>query len=406
MAPLLTPLYLALVAMMVQQACATLGRATLPVIAPVAMTDLGVSPALLGIFVGMASLAGMATTLGCGSFILRHGALRMTQAGMVIMAVGLTGCASGSLIVLGLSAILIGVGSAISTPASSHLLARYATPAQAPMVFSIKQTGVPVGLMAAGFVAPVLVGTLGWQQALLIVALLCVTIPLLLQPIRTRFDADRQPSQPFALTDVRDTLMMVLREPQLRAMAAAAFSFVGLQSVFSAFLVIFLVEGLGYSLTSGGQIFSFAMGMAIPVRIGWGWVAGGSASPRRMLGGFGIVMAVASAGMALVTPEWPVVAVIALAVVLSVTALSWHGVLLAEVARLAPPGRVGATTGGVLSFGDAAAMLMPLIFSATIAITGGYRSGFVVAAVPPLAAAAFLLSGSRRREGRQDAPGR
>ena len=36
---------------------------------------------------------------------------------------------------------------------------------------------------------------------------------------------------------------------------------------------------------------------------------------------------------------------------MSLTAVSWHGVLLAEVARLAPAGRIGSTTGAVLAFG-------------------------------------------------------
>ena len=37
----------------------------------------------------------------------------------------------------------IGIGSSVSTPASSHLLARYSPPKYAPLIFSVKQTGVP-----------------------------------------------------------------------------------------------------------------------------------------------------------------------------------------------------------------------------------------------------------------------
>jgi hypothetical protein len=45
---------------------------------------------------------------------------------------------------------------------------------------------------------------------------------------------------------------------------------------------------------------------------------------------------------------------------MSITALSWNGVLLAEAARLAPEGMRGSATGGVLSFGQIGALLMPL----------------------------------------------
>ena len=66
---------------------------------------------------------------------------------------------------------------------------------------------------------------------------------------------------------------------------------------------------------------------------------------------------------------------------MSVTAVSWHGVLLAEVARLSPPGRIGATTGAVLAFGDAGALVLPLLFSVALSLTGGYGSGFLIGAL-------------------------
>lgn len=62
--------------------------------------------------------------------------------------------ASASLPLLAVGAFVGGLGQAISTPSSSHLLGRLAPPRLAPLVFSIKQTGVPVGLMLGGVVAP------------------------------------------------------------------------------------------------------------------------------------------------------------------------------------------------------------------------------------------------------------
>ena len=71
--------------------------------------------------------------------------------GLLINAPGLT-----LLFVFG--AIITGLGGGPSTPASSQILARYAEPAQAPLIFSIKQTGVPVGeivkAVAAKYDAP------------------------------------------------------------------------------------------------------------------------------------------------------------------------------------------------------------------------------------------------------------
>jgi len=62
--------------------------------------------------------------------------------------------------------------------------------------------------------------------------------------------------------------------------------------------------------------------------------------------------------------------------------MSWHGILLSESARLAPFGRAGAVTGGVLSFGQMGAFLCPSVFSLLLRVTGGYAAGWAVCAIP------------------------
>lgn len=376
--------------MFLQQACATMGRATIPIIAPATVADLGIDPALVGVFVGTTAVAGLLTTLGCSGFIIRYGAIRITQVGMASLALGLAAAATGLLPVFAVAALAIGLGSAVSTPASSHLLVRYATPRQGPLVFSIKQTGVPLGLMMSGVLAPFLVVLVGWRGSLLAMAAMCLAVALPLQLLRARYDDDRNPGQPLSVLDIKTTVLEVLARPDLRLLGLAAFSFVGLQSVFSAFLVLYLVEGLGYGLAEAGTVFSIAMAGAVPARIAWGWIAGRFMEPRRLLAVLGALMSVAALLTALLSADWPLAGVAAVAVMLSATAVSWHGVLIAEVARLAPPGRVGGTTGGVLAFGDAAALVLPLTFSAILVVTGDYGIGFAVAGLPALVTALYL----------------
>ena len=79
------------------------------------------------------------------------------------------------------------------------------------------------------------------------------------------------------------------------------------------------------------------------------------------------------------------------------TAVSWHGVLLAEVARLSPPGRIGATTGAVLAFGDAGSLVLPLLFSAALSLTGGYSSGFLIGAALALGSGLPACGGGSNR---------
>jgi MFS family permease len=51
-----------------------------------------------------------------------------------------------------------------------------------PLIFSIKQTAVPAGLLIAGFVGPTLTEWSNWRYTMLISALSCVIFSLMLQP--------------------------------------------------------------------------------------------------------------------------------------------------------------------------------------------------------------------------------
>ncbi|QQS11084.1 MAG: MFS transporter [Rhodospirillales bacterium] len=371
--------------MLAQQTFATLGRSVVPLIAPAIVADLGISPALVGVFLSLSSASAFLSTLGCGGFILRYGALRMTQIGMLFLGGGLAVSATGALVAFVPGAFAAGLGQAVSTPSSSHLLGRFSPPRLAPLIFSLKQTGVPAGLMLAGVTAPALVDAVGWQAAMLCIAAICVATALALQPLRAGFDTDRNPAQSLSPADMRSNIRSVIQVPALRLLCFTMFAFVGLQALFTGFFVLYLVQGLSRDLATAGLAFAIAIAVAVPARIGWGWVASRFVRPHTLLSALGLTMSGAAALTAALDQGWPTWLIIVVAAVFSATAVSWHGVLLAEVARLSPSGRIGATTGVVLAFGDAGSLLLPLIFSAALALTGGYRVGFLIGALPVLA---------------------
>jgi nitrate/nitrite transporter NarK len=102
-------------------------------------------------------------------------------------------------------------------------------------------------------------------------------------------------------------------------------------------------------------------------------------------------MAASSALLAFTGPSWPTLAVGLIACALSATALSWHGVLLAETARAAPTDMRAGVTGGVLSFGQVGALSLPLLYSGLLDLTGSYAIGFIVCGVPALLVGVLLL---------------
>ena len=63
-------------------------------------------------------------------------------------------------------------------------------------------------------------------------------------------------------------------------------------------------------------------------------------------------------------PGWPLPLVATVALLFGLTASGWNGVFLAEVARLAPEGRVAEATGAVLTASYAGLLIGPLLVAA------------------------------------------
>jgi MFS family permease len=383
--------------MFLHQALAYMATLVLPVIAPLVARELGVDSAFIGIYSALLYCAAMASVMLNGTLFLRYGALRVSQVALFVMAIGLAVATSGSLVLLAMSAMVIGIGTASSTPAGSHILARYCPPRHAPLIFSIKQTGVPFGGVLVGLIVPFLALRIGWQGASLAIAGLFVAYAVLLQPLRSEFDRERQPGRTLSPADVRETLRAVTTIPELRMLTFASFAFVGLQVCIQTFFVSYLADGLGWPLTAAGSLFAVSQGVAIFTRILWGWLGSRLVPPWLVLAGLGFTMAAASVATGLYTAAWSVTAVTIVAVVFSATAVSWHGVLYAELARLAPPGLVGSVTSGVIFFAFIAMMIYPAIYGAILGTTGSYAYGFFAGAVPALLASLKLL-----RPGRSD----
>lgn len=386
-------LLLALLSMFVQQSFVTLGKVLPAVLAPEIFKDLAIDPSWLGVYVGMIAATSLIVQAGCGSFIVRYGALRVSQVSLALTGLGLALAAPGLIPVLVLSAVAIG-GSASSTPASSHLLGRYAPRKQAPLVFSIKQTAVPAGLLVAGLLGPFLTELYGWRATLLILASACVVYAVMLQPVRAEFDNDRVETRRFHLSDFKGTILMVLETPDLRSLAFGCFAFVGLQMTVTAYFVIYLTH-VGYSLAAAGQVFAVATAVAVAGRIFWGWLSSTFVPPRVMLGVLALAMGVAIGLTSLIDESWAVWQVTAVATGVTATVFSWHGVMLSEAARLAPSNMRGAVTGGILSFGQFGGLLLPLLYSALLGMTDSYRAGFLVCAVPALLVGSALLYSAR-----------
>jgi len=362
---------------LVIQAMVAMALLTLPVIAPVVAQTLQVSPALVGLYVSVTYAGAMVATLMGGATVARMGAIRVSQWGLVLCAVGLALCAVPWLPAMVLGAVFIGLGYGPITPASSHLLARTTPKAQMSLVFSIKQTGVPLGSMLAGAIVPPLALLIDWQLSMLVVAALCLACAVVSQRLRADLDSDRQADLHIRWGSLIDPIRMVLAHRALLTMASCSFMFSMVQLSLTTYLVTFLHDDLSYGLVAAGLALSVTQLGGIGGRVAWGYVADRWLGPRRMLLLLASMMAVCALASAFLTTDTPHAVVIAMLVGFGASAIGWNGVYLAEVARRAPPGMASMATGGTLAFTFLGVVLGPPMFGALSGLFGTYRAGFV-----------------------------
>lgn len=369
--------WLPLLATLFIQAMVAMALLTLPVMAPVAAKALEVSPALVGVYVAITYAGAMFASLTSGTTVSRLGPIRVSQLGLILCAIGLCLCAVPWLPAIGLGALLIGLGYGPITPASSQILARTTQPSQMALVFSIKQTGVPVGAMMAGAIVPSLMLGIDWQWSLVAVAMACVVSAALSQPLREAMDDLRQASLTFQMSTLTTPLRMVLGHRALSTMAACSFMFSMVQMSLTTYLVTYLHDDLAYGMVSAGLLLSVTQMGGIGGRIAWGLVADRWLGAQKTLALLAILMASSALATALLLPTLPLWGIWSVLLVFGASAIGWNGVYLAEVARQAPEGKASVATGGTLTFTFLGVVIGPPLFGALSSAFGTYRAGFL-----------------------------
>jgi len=301
----------------------------------------------------------------------------------LMSATGLVLCAIPHPVLMAVGALFIGSGYGPVTPASSHLLIKTTPPERMSLVFSIKQTGVPLGGMLAGMLVPLFEVLLGWQLAFIIVAILCVLTFFAVGPFRKVLDNDIDRSvKPSLKTSLIEPIKLVLRIKSLRILAAVSFMFAVTQQSVTSYVVTFLYEDLGWSLIAAGVALTVTQAAGVTGRILWGWVSDNWLGAAKMLTIVAIILGLSALSLAMVTqetPEWLLYIVLA---ALGSTAIGWNGVFLAEVARQAPEGMASMATGGSLGFTFAGVLTGPPFFGVAATALHSYGLSYALLFIP------------------------
>ena len=378
-------------AMILVQTMTAMALVTVPVLTPEIAAALGIGTATVGLYQSVAFAGAALLALMSGSLVLRHGGVRVNQVSVVFSAIGLGLAITGIVPVIALGAILAGMGYGLATPAASHVLARVTPMERRGLVFSIKQSAVPLGGLVAGALFPPVAERFGWAPAIALSSLMVLSAALLIQPLRARLDDDRDPAHRVRIGAPGQSIRLVLATPGLRPLVMVAFSFGAMQLSLFAFLVTYLVERVGLDLVAAGVLFAVMQGAGVVARIGWGWVSDRWVPARPLLAMLGLGTIASTLAAAAFSEAWPLAGLTIVCATLGVTAVGWNGIYLAEIARVVPIEKVGTATGGVLMFTFMGIVIGPSGFAAIVATTGSYTAALITIDALVLATVAALV---------------
>lgn len=353
------------------------------VAAPRLMERLHLGPAAVGLFIALVYLSAMFSSPLGAALVRRFGPIRSSQVALVISAVGMALLAVPMAAVAALGALLVGLGYGPITPASSQMLARTTEPRHFSLVFSIKQTGVPLGGVVAGLMVPRLVELGGATAALAGMAALCLAGALSAVPLRRALDGERERHIPWpSFLQVMAPVRFVVTHPVLRSVAACSLVFSMVQVSLTSYLVTFLTTDLRWTLVAAGAALAMSQMAGVVGRIVWGLVSDRWLGPRRMMLVLAGAMAACAALMPLLGWANATAPVLLLLCVFGATAVGWNGVYLATVARLVPQEQAATATAGTLFFTFFGVVIGPPLFGAAATGFGQLGPAFALLLLP------------------------
>jgi MFS family permease len=377
------PLVPALVAMTGLQALVALALFAPGVLAP----GLGLAEADIGLFATAIFAVGMVSSMYSGPLVARFGSFGVALLCAAVVALAMAVCAGApSVAGLVVAGLVLGLAFGPETPASSALLARLARPEQRAMVFSVRQTGNQIGAMLGSVSLPA-IALIEPRLGFVLIVLVAIAAGAVFMVLRARYDV--RPAAGSAPLGLVAVWRLMRDSPPLRALALISMPYSAMQLTLNAFFVSLAVGRMGLTHVAAGLLLAIAQAAGLAGRLAWGWVASRYVTPRRLLVALGVAMAACAVLTALASPDWPFAALAALAFAFGLTASGWNGVFIAEVARLAPEGRVPEATGAVLTAAYLGLVLGPLLVAvvaqvATLAASFAALAVLTVLALLPL----------------------
>jgi predicted MFS family arabinose efflux permease len=369
--------WLILAVIVLAQTVANIGPLGIPAIAALIRDDLGLSLTQAGSFLSAYYVGPVTMSFFAGMLADRWGTAKTLVLGQVLIAAGLLGTSrAGSYGVLLAFLGVAGVGYGTLNPASTTAAMSWFPPRQRATVVGLKQVGLPFGGMIGAALLPALALRLGWRWAIVVGACLIVVCAALSVSVY-RDPPGEAPVRRAA--GERGAVAEVLRSRDLWLVASATLVFAAMQTVWMAFLALYLQAVIGLALLAASRYLALAQAGGVLGRIVFGVLSDRTFGGRRRtplaIAGCGsalcslvIAFTGPAAGPALLTP---------LALVFGFFGIGWNGVQHTLMAELAGPRAAGTAVGLGLAISSLGVTVGPPVFGWCVTAAGGYRGPWI-----------------------------
>jgi ACS family hexuronate transporter-like MFS transporter len=380
--------YAILVLILAAQTMANIGPLGIPAIASLIRDDLGLTLAQAGSFLSAYYIGPIVMSLPAGTLADQWGVRRTLVLGQVVIALGLVAVSTaGSYPVLIVLMMVAGVGYGMLNPTSTKAVMAWFPVSQRATVVGLKQVGLPFGGALGAALLPLLALATGWRLAVVASAALialCAAASLVLYR--------DPPTLPPAAPGGARALRLVLLTRDLWLVALATLVFAGMQTVWMAFLVLYLTDVVGLPLLVASRYLALAQVAGMTGRIAFGllsdYVFGGRRRAPLVLAGVGST--VCSLAIAFTGPSTSAVVLAPLALVFGFAGIGWNGVQHTLMAELAGPRSAGTAVGLGLAVSSLGVTVAPPLFGWCVERAGGYAGPWIGLALTMVGALMLL----------------
>lgn len=356
----------------VTMAAATFAPIVFGVLASELIASLDIDRWQVGMLVTASTLGGAFISVGLGRWADRVGGRRATIATLAVAGFSLLfiGLAPG-LLFMGISALLAGVSSASSNPATNKLIATEFPAGNQGLIVGVKQSGVQVGVFLGGWLLPVFTIWWGWRWAVVSFAVVPLVLAVVYGLVTTHVK-----TAPGGTAGTPSGYLPKL----IYRLAVYGFMMGTGMSVVLTYLPLYAEETFGWSPELGGWAVAVTGLVGIVARLAWARLAEsrlGSVPSLQVIAMLAVVMGAVLAIGSQMGP-WSIWLAAALT---GLSGSAWNAVGMLAIIQILPTSLAGRGSGVVL-FGFLAGLGLgaPLV-GWSVDTLGTYTPGWVAITV-------------------------